>query len=294
MDFGLRWLLICLTLSHLVSAANPPPSAYFQINFSQLNLPDGDWQLSIISIPAYGTDTTKANQNFNTIKSTYLDVKKICGVPDYIEVQLNPSNEEIKSYNGKEIVIQHYFEGDLYYILDGKEYSTCQIPIGYGFYNPNYTTILKNKYKATTNFWIYHYVKGYELTRGGEDIRVFYPPYCEIKNDTCNLYITQDTKGPYFVVLEKMNSKDEIYFSEPVNIKWEASGKVEWKEFKPGTYPLDINKLEFSKQNTLIVKFEDSDSIAPNPFPVVYYWIAGLVSILVFVVLFLVSKKKTN
>ena len=68
-----------------VSAALPPPSANFEIDFSQLSLPEGNWQLSIVNIPAYGTDTPKAKEDFNTIKSTYLDVKELCGNVDYVE-----------------------------------------------------------------------------------------------------------------------------------------------------------------------------------------------------------------
>jgi len=292
--FILAMLLVLIAGN--VSAALPPQSANFEIDFSQLNLPEGNWQLSVISIPAYGTDANQAKDNFNTIKSTYLDVKNLCGVPDYMELKLNPSQEEIESYADKEVIIQHYFEGSLYYILDSEEYSTCQIPIGYGSYNPNFSTISQNKYKATTNFWIHHYSKGVELKRGGKDIRAFYPPYCEIEDDLCTLHITEGTQGPYFVVLEKMNSKDEIYFSDPVNINWEASEKVKWKEFEPNTYQLNINQLEFLDSNTLVVNFEGSKSVGPTPepepFPSIYYWIIGLVIPVVLVIFFLVFKKK--
>ena len=78
-----------------VPAALPPPSANFEIDFSQINLPEGDWQLSIVSIPAYGTDTNHAKENFNIIKSTYLDIKNLCGIPDYLEIKVNPSQSEI-------------------------------------------------------------------------------------------------------------------------------------------------------------------------------------------------------
>jgi hypothetical protein len=184
----------------------------------------------------------------------------------------------------------------LYYILAGEEYSTCQIPIGHGFYNSNFSTISQNKIKATTNFWIHHYGKGVELKKNGEEIRAFYPTYCEIENNLCNLRITEGMQGPFFVVLEKMNSNDEIYFSNLININWESSGNVEWKEFEPNTYSLNLNQLDFSDSNSLIVNFEGSKSVEPEPTPEptsnIYYWIIGLVIIIILVALLFSLKKK--
>jgi hypothetical protein len=93
-------------------------------------------------------------------------------------------------------------------------------------------------------------------------------------------------QGPYFVVLEKMNSKDEIYFSNPVNINWEASGKVKWKEFKPEIHSLNINQLKFSDPNTLVI------NIGPTPVPFIHYLIIGLIILIVLIASFLFFKKK--
>ncbi|RCV63105.1 hypothetical protein C5S53_15835 [Methanophagales archaeon] len=254
--------ILSISATGNVAAALPPPSADFEIDFSGLNLPEGDWQLSLVSIPAYGKgNMAEAEEIFNTIKSSYLDIKNLCGVPDYIELKLNPTQEELESYSDEEILARYNLEGDLYYeILTEKNCSVCCIPLGYGLYNPNFSSILEHKYKATKNFWIHHYDKGVELHKGGEDIKSFYPLFCEIENNSCRVHVWEDTQGPYFVALEKMNSKDEIYFSEPVNIDWEASGEVEWKIFpEQNTYPLNINKLELSEPNLLLIEFGNSE-----------------------------------
>jgi len=296
-----------------VFAALPPTSAYFEIDFSQSDLPEGNWQLSIISIPLYGTDTTRAEDVFNTIKSTYLDVKNLCGVPDYLEIRANPSQSEISELQSAYPIYEKAIIGkgnygdydNVYYFLTEEKYKECIVPSGYEKYN-TLDKILKHKYKATVNFWIYHYNKGIELKKGGKDITAFYPPYCEIEDGLCTLHVTEGTQGPYFVVLEKMNSRDKIYFSEPVNINWEGLGEVKWKRFKPDTYSLNINQLELSGPNTLVVNFEAPKSpghtfkgpkpVEPVPEPesdlTVYYLIMGLVIIVVLVVLVSISKKR--
>ena len=299
--FSLAMLLIFIVGN--VSAALPPPSANFEIDFSELNLPEGNWQLSIISIPAYGTDTNQAKENFNTIKASYLEVKEFCGKADYFELRKNPSLDEVEELKKiypivdvSDISKGHYGEFDkLYHFLKDEEHMTCIVPTGYGNYN-DLDKILEDNYKKTTNFWIHHYSKGVELKKNGEDIRAFYPTYCEIEDNLCNLRITEGIQEPYFVVLEKMNSNDEIYFFNPININWESSGNVEWKEFEPNTYSLNLNQLDFSDSNSLVVSFEGSKSVelTPEPEPTsnIYYWIIGLVIIIILVVLFFSLKKK--
>ncbi len=287
-------IVILLNLN-FISAALSPAGANFEIDFSQLNLSDGDWQLSIVNIPAYEINNVKAKEIFDIIKSSYLDVKDLCGIPNYIELKLNPSQEEIESYANKNVIIQHYFEGDLYYILDNEKYSVCQVPIGSGSYNSNFSSISQNKYKSITNFWIHHYSKAAELERGGEDIKAFYPPYCEIKNDLCTLHIIEDTEGPYFVVLEKMDSKDEVYFSELVNINWDASGEVNWTvpELNTlNTYNLKLKQFQIQDENKLLVEFEGADPVilAPEKNYLIYYIIGGF--IILIIIFFILSKKR--
>jgi len=258
-------LLASVLIAGNVSAALPPPSANFEIDFSQLNLPEGNWEMSIISIPKY--ETKSYQEIFTTIQNDYKSIKELCGIPDYLEIEVNPTQTEIlelqsiyPAYEHAEIGRGHYGEYDeVYYFLTDEKYKECVTATGYGSYN-DLDKILEDKYKIITNFWINHYFKSVQLHQEGVDLRAFYPTHCEINDSKCVVYIEEGMEGPYFVVLEKMNSKDEIYFSGPVDINWEAQGDVEWKWDMPNNYTLKINQLEFSDSNSLIINFEGSNS----------------------------------
>jgi len=299
------FVLLSIFSIGIISAALPPPSANFEIDFSRLNLTEGDWQLSVVSLPAYETDILKAKEVFDNIKLGYLDTKTLCGFPNYFELKLNPSQEEIEQLNKSYPFDSVQFlklngplkEWDkLYTFYRDEKYTECTIPTGYGDYN-DLNKVLENeykKYKLTTNFWIYHYSKSVELQKNGEDIKAFYPTFCEIKEGKCNLGITEteSTKGPYFVILEKMNSTKEIYFSGPVNINWESLEEVEWNEFDNlKNYSLDINQLNLPN---LIVPTLITPAPEPEPSPSIYHWIIGLSILVILVISFLILKKKKN
>ncbi|MBU0958608.1 MAG: hypothetical protein KKB31_01555 [Nanoarchaeota archaeon] len=297
----LTLMIFSFLIINNVSAALPPPSANFEIDFSRLNLPEGNWQLSIVSIPAY--DSNDYQEIFTTIQEDYKSTKQLCGIPDYLEIKVNPSESEISelqsiypTYERAIIGRGHYGEYDnVYYFLTDEKYKECITATGYGNYN-DLDKILEDKYKITQNFWIYHYGKSVQLRNEGKDIGAFYPTYCELDDNLCPVSIYEGMEGPYFIILEKMNSNDQIYFSEPVNINWEAKEDVEWKEFDQNTYSVDLSTLELSSSNKLIVEFEGAKPVGPIPEPSpisnIIYWIIGGVIAIILIILFFVLRKK--
>jgi hypothetical protein len=129
---------------------------------------------------------------------------------------------------------------------------------------------LKNNYiELKPNDTIYTHFKNYHYTGGHvynieqkqyENFRSFYPVQCKIKNNMCKVYIEERLKGPYYIVLENMESKDEIYFSELITIDWNNFGYINWNwrnegNEKPPKYNVDLEEFETKENKELLIEF---------------------------------------
>jgi hypothetical protein len=192
--------LSLIFISGNVSAALPPPGANFKLNFSQLNLPEGEWNLYLIPTDAY------SSEDFNFFKEDYLLVKQVCGTGELdIWTRYNPTSSEIEE------IKQHHP-----IVLIGSENG-----VFYKFFKDEESKAKYSKCLTYGGFKYYHYSKGIELNREyGKDISPFYPTTCEIKDNSCVFRIDEESnKKDFYVVLEKMNSTEDVYFFSPNKYK---------------------------------------------------------------------------
>jgi hypothetical protein len=246
-------MILALLIFPIVSAGVPPPHANFKIDVNEFNLPDGDWTMSIILLKSYGLSEKQALENFNNFKLSYLEAKNECGLKtDFVYV--DEARQECAKY---------------------KQY------VG----NPWSDHVLKFN-DAHYNYFI-------NERRNGSNIRSFYPYKSELNDTTFYLeWISQGTEGPYIIVLEKIDSNDEIYFSELININWEKGGPVQWDEWEENTYDYNLVELELQDNNKLLINFgEEPPTLSPNQNYLIYWIIGGIILLAVIFLLILKIKR---
>ncbi|GBE19705.1 hypothetical protein BMS3Abin17_00431 [archaeon BMS3Abin17] len=89
---------------------------------------------------------------------------------------------------------------------------------------------------------------------------------CKFEENSCDLeFISKEESekgGPYFTVLEKVNSTNEIYFSDLINIPYESVENVYWtQDSQEGNYPLKLKQIELQEDNKLLIEFENAESV---------------------------------
>ena len=281
-----------------ISAASPPKFVYFNLNFSSIELPQGDWQLSRVDLSGQEVSEKEAKNLLEIITADYLPVKSLCGVPDYLisgydSLQKKPQELSDAGYY---VYSDDYEEN--YLFIEDSTYNSCAIPYGYGQYNSNFETIYENKYKATINFWIYVYKKGHELYEAGARAKFSYPNYCEIEEDICQMSVSEGvSNGPYIFVLEKMNSNSEIYFSNPILVNWNYSGDL-YFDYSPNIYELNIEtfnindgELSLSFIGSKKIDKNDLSDVSPKLKSKIIYTSFVLI-ILVLIILFIIYKRR--
>jgi hypothetical protein len=131
---------------------------------------------------------------------------------------------------------------------------------------------LKDNYiKLKPNDIMYHHFKNYHYTGGYiynaeqkqyENFRSFYPVQCKIKDNMCKIHIAERLEGPYYVVLENLESQDEIYFSDLTNINWNNFGDVTWglRGLQTGKYAVELAMFETKENNELTIEFINQEA----------------------------------
>lgn len=161
-------------------AALPPPSAKFNFTVNSNSFEKGDWKLYFVPISNYGFDNVEdAKDYFYDLEEEYIKVKKECGLSNNFEYtsKLESKNSECDSY--------------FKYVAD----PVTDNPM-ISFHKFHYVYLANNKPNKNT---IHNY-----------------PIDCEIIDKNCEINVTKkyDSKSPYFVVLEKLNSNNDIYFEK--------------------------------------------------------------------------------
>jgi hypothetical protein len=293
------FLILLLFIANNVLALPPPSTASFELEFSKLNLPEGEWNMYIIPIAAFRNPSEeKIFESYNFLKEDYISTKNECGTEDYdIWIRRSPPQKEIDKIKEHHpiVVIDERRVANYKFFIDEEykdKYGKCS-PHG-GFNNFYYDMGL------TSNILGQNTVKE-----------------CNIKDDMCTILFhtfneddDSELIGNYFIVLEKINSTEDVYFSDLININWEAESDVIWDSGE--NYSLKITNLEQLGFNNLNISFTGSKpgeippvkfpyisftgskpgEIPPVKFPYVTYWIIGLAIVIISLVLFFSLKKK--
>jgi len=143
-----------------------------------------------------------------------------------------------------------------------------------------------------------------------ENVIFNYPVDCKILGGNCEIIVDQeyDSKNPHFVVLEKLNSNEDVYFSDAITVPWDYLQRVEWKvwigEEPEEQYPLKLIAFEIKKPNQLIIQFEgvekksdiEEDEAKEKAIPSFYYPILILIIIVLIVIIFIwfLIRKRRN
>jgi len=259
-------------LINYVSAELPPPAAKVNIDFSQVDFPEGDWRIHIIPSHFYSSE-----ENFELLMKEYISTKKVCGTEDYdIWYRFNPDDKTIEEISSHHPSILEGTSNGIFYKFfindfDKENYGIC-FPYG--------------------GFKKYHYVKSMELKREHNlDFREIYPRTCELIETKCSTYTFQEEvedNTKYYFVLDKMNSTEDTYFSKLVSFN--ITEEIEWDLFELNNYTLYVDKLELISPNILqinLAESKQSDIFEEN------YWLIGIISIclLLIIVIFYKFKK---
>lgn len=224
-----------------IYAAPPPRDIEFEINFSNVVLPDGDWRLSLVDVNKYEDIKTGLNKE----KHSYIISKKLCNDDAYLDIyRKDLSDERIKQG------VMRYCGDAFHVVINNKKYNECGY--FYGYEDVDICDIEEGQSNLPTTF--YGYLAGNKLRETREFVRT-----CKFENKMCAIsgQAEERLKGQYFIVLENKNSKDAVYFSNSVNINWTAYEKDRWRS----SVIIDVIDFEISKNNELKISFKQSDSL---------------------------------
>lgn len=226
--------IFTLLIVNYTEGALPPPSAEFNFGIDKDFVKKGDWRLNFVAIPNYGlTGLDNAKNYFSNLQKEYIRIKEICGLSsDFKYTVLGEKHGELSATRSK---------CEPYYKYVGDPWS-----------------------EHTISFHNFHYVYLVENKPSSKNVIFNYPIECELSNGNCQIVVGQeyDSRNPHFIVLEKLNSNEDVYFSGAITIPWDYLQKVRWKIWgsEPRRiYPLELTAFEIKKPNQLIIQFKGAE-----------------------------------
>jgi hypothetical protein len=213
-------MVLALLCTPTIQAAMPEPTISCKINFLNFNLSGENWRMSAFYMGGYWTAEFPNTTEGLRIGTVNGSLTQNKSLELFGEVKSTYLNG--KSFNESQ-------QGHVYK-HNGTAYS-------FASYHANYLDGLGyfDKYSGPC----------YDLTTAGFA-------------NSCLLELREDG-GPYIIVLEKENSSDEIYFSDPIQIPMNSS-KVE--NIDGRLVPsLSIDYVEFQEPHKLDIRFQGTNSL---------------------------------
>jgi hypothetical protein len=260
-------LILILITSILASAVLAGPVSdkdiTFQVQIPKETLSKGEWRIYLVSIGEFEKDNWKFDNYSNTIQTKYINFKKACGKNDtFYETLYKMSDEESKH---KGCVVNGTYQ-EVYCFKTATDNKLCSDLIPYKI-NDNYNL----------DFGTYYNSYMWDINRA-EFYNHFELSYCIVNNNSCTFKIHKSASpyNPYMIILEKLNSNEEIYFSNNTNI---TQTNLFYNESlfaceEPGCdVNIDVNltllKFEIEKPHRLVIGFNnktyiDNQSSAKN------------------------------
>lgn len=255
-------LLVMVFFSVSVFAVNTPEHASFTFKLNN-SLSQGEWSLNIVPLGQYGN----SQAIFEEFKNKYLEAKANCGLSsDFTySTEINPDYAgPDPSRNTKGVLDSARAECDQYISFVGNPWNNHVIEFSSAHYN---------------------YVSKNYLGKG------FYPENAQIvDNEFVFPFIGKwiIDNGPFIFVLEKLNSTDEIYFSDKVSIPWTQNGQVEFKSYDENNYIISLS-MEPSSNHLLSISFPSWSE--PSPKSTYLYYIIGIVIVVIILLVYLKLRK---
>lgn len=248
-------LLICLTFVSAGPTKNEDLTLIFDIP-PDLN---GEWKLYFVSVGEFEKEGWNFTYYFETIKKEYIKSKESCGGYGAFYSEVYEMGDEERKHKGCEINGTYQ---EVYCFRTAAKNLSCR----------NLAEFKLNP-KKVLDFGSFYDSYMWDIKRAG-----FYEHFssssCIIKNSTCKIELDKKSSpyNPYIIVLEKLDSKTQVYFSDKVEIK-AAEIFYDGKIFpckneiceNHASAKIKISGFEILEQNFLKIKFSDEIEILNNP-----------------------------
>ncbi|MGV8086891.1 MAG: hypothetical protein ACP5N1_04630 [Candidatus Woesearchaeota archaeon] len=248
------WLFF--SLANIVLAGPVPlQDITFSFQIPENTLDNGEWQMYIISIGEFEKDSWNFTTAYDTIRYDYLNFKKYCGTDNTFYVTTYKMDDEERKHKGC-VINGTYQEVYCFKTITDKNQCTNLIPY-------------KINYKNELDFLSYYNSYMWDINRADVNNH-FEPSHCNIENNSCKFTIHKSSYpyNPYIIVLEKLNSTKEIYFSDKLNID---DAHLFYNE---SIFPsdavmfhvildveLNLSKFKINDSNRLILQFENQSKV---------------------------------
>lgn len=195
-------LLTCLTFVSAGPTKNEDLTLIFDIP-ADLN---GDWKLYFISVGKFENDGWKFTDYFEKIKKEYTKLKETCGGYGAFYREIYEMGDEERKHKGCEINGTYQ---EVYCFRTAAKNPVCSSLAEYKL-NPDRVLDFGSFYDSY--MWDIKRAEFYEHYSSSS---------CIIRNSTCEMKLDKKSSpyNPYLIVLEKIDSKTEVYFSDDVEIK---------------------------------------------------------------------------
>ncbi len=275
-------LLLIQIVYPIVSADRGPMGNEIEIDVGEIELEEGNWYISFIGIEK-DEDIEKAMLFLNQRKEEYINLKKKCGLTSSFNIGTKDGGTSIESAKSDCDDMESYV---------------------WGWTPPEEIEHYSTYSMWTIDFDNYMFVYNSKHDDPNEYSFSYYRQKCKLVNNKCSYSIGSFEDGdfqelyyrPYIVVLEKVDSENEIYFSDVVYINWEQNGRFNWSYDETNNYYLKPNVFEIS-ENKLVVDF----GAKQDPTPVLpasetprnlYYIVGGIILIFILLLIYFNRKKK--
>lgn len=250
-------ILSIITAINLTSVTLAGPMPLQDITFNlqipkiETTLNSEEWNMYLISIGEFERDKWNFTTHYNNIKTNYLNLKKECGKDNTFYTTIYKMDEEERKHKGC-VVNGTYQEVYCFKTITDNNYCSNLIPY-------------KINDKNELSFISYYNSYMWDINKA--DVYTHFElTYCTIKNNSCQLIIHKDSYpyNPYIMVLENINSTNEIYFSDKLTITdTDLFYNTAIFPSDAVTFHVNLNKelivktLKMTDSNKLIIEFEN-------------------------------------
>jgi len=252
-------ILLSISLANIVLAGPMPlQDIAFSFQIPENALDNGEWKIYVISIGEFEKDNWNFTNYYDKIKGDYLNFKKSCGTDNTFYVTTYKMNEEERKHKGR-VINGTYQEIYCFKTITNKNQCANLIPY-------------KINYKNELDFLSYYNSYMWDIKRA-DVYNHFEPSQCNIENNSCKFTIHKNSYpyNPYIIVLEKLNSTNEIYFSDKLNIN-DADLFYNKSIFPSDAVTFHINldvklnltTFEIQNPNMLLLQFDNQTPVLTN------------------------------
>lgn len=256
----LIFIILSIGISSLVFAGpieEKDITLHFQIPLKISS--QGEWKMYLISIGEFDKSNWSFDEYSYAIIKNYTYFKENCGEDNTFYETIYKMSEEEKKHKGC-VINGTYQEEYCFKTITDKAFCTSLTPY-------------KINDKHTLDFGSYYNSYMWDIARA-DFYNHFELSQCGIINDSCSITIHKASTpyNPYITVLERLNSTDEVYFSDNIHI---AGVNLFYNEslFACGYSGCDVNfdlkidilKFTIVEPHTLVIEFSNqSEKYNPN------------------------------